>query len=447
MPTRRELLIVCLLLVGLILLSRPSTEGFRIQNPFRSDEGGDALNSIIPDFLDDIEKHGGTVNGKLWDTQLVWRGGRVPETTVVAHTHGWTVLDKLYIKNGTMYIVSDNRASIPDVKEVMSKGIFVKNGPEEERKRLPTSEDIQVISTREAKRLFGTSAQIIDGVTWLVNDPPQFITHYYHWAAELWFGLWRTYSSLDINIAKDGKTHLKAPRRLMFHHLDAHHWRDYADMNQFVVRSTVPSITMEFVDDWRDRTEMDRAFVFDRVLIEDRSTAFLSKEVQRYQRIVANAFQMPGSVNWWMTVRNNVIEAAGVHRSVGEGLTGKPVITYISRQTWGRRMLKPEDHDRLVQELYKLRDTYGYEVNVVSMDKLSRMQQIQLAARTTIMMGVHGNGLTSLIWMNSSPRATVMEFFFPGGFAYDYEYTSRAMGLTHYGFWNNEYVQPTKSRR
>ena len=177
MPTRRELLIVCLLLVGLILLSRPSTEGFRIQNPFRSDEGGDALNSIIPDFLDDIEKHGGTVNGKLWDTQLVWRGGRVPETTVVAHTHGvsrrnvvgragkltvmlgWTVLDKLYIKNGTMYIVSDNRASIPDVKEVMSKGVFVKNGPEEERKRLPTSEDIQVISTREAKRLFGTSAQ------------------------------------------------------------------------------------------------------------------------------------------------------------------------------------------------------------------------------------------------------------------------------------------------
>ena len=88
MPTRRELLIVCLLLVGLILLSRPSTEGFRIQNPFRSDEGGDALNSIIPDFLDEVEKHGGTVNGKLWDTQLVWRGGRVPETTVVAHTHG-----------------------------------------------------------------------------------------------------------------------------------------------------------------------------------------------------------------------------------------------------------------------------------------------------------------------------------------------------------------------
>ena len=56
------------------------------------------------------------------------------------------------------------------------------------------------------------------------------------------------------------------------------------------------------------------------------------------------------------------------------------------------------------------------------------------------MMGVHGNGLTSLVWMKPSPRSTVMEFFFPGGFAYDYEYTTRALGMTHYGFWGSELV-------
>ena len=47
-------------------------------------------------------------------------------------------------------------------------------------------------------------------------------------------------------------------------------------------------------------------------------------------------------------------------------------------------MLIPEDHDKLVQELYVLRDTYGYEVNVVSMDKLSRIEQLHLAGRTTV---------------------------------------------------------------
>lgn len=59
------------------------------------------------------------------------------------------------------------------------------------------------------------------------------------------------------------------------------------------------------------------------------------------------------------------------------------------------------------------------------------------------MMGVHGNGLTSLVWMNPTPRSTVIEFFFPDGFAHDYEYTTRALGMTHYGFWDSQYVLPS----
>jgi len=47
----------------------------------------------------------------------------------------------------------------------------------------------------------------------------------------------------------------------------------------------------------------------------------------------------------------------------------------------------------LAEELYKLR---GYEVGVVSMDKLSPFEQLRLAGRTTIMTVVDGNGLTSL---------------------------------------------------
>jgi len=56
-------------------------------------------------------------------------------------------------------------------------------------------------------------------------------------------------------------------------------------------------------------------------------------------------------------------------------------------------------------------------------------------------MGVHGNGLTSLVWMKPSPRSTVVEFFYPEGFAHDYEYTSRALGMGHYGFWNDKWVR------
>ena len=141
---------------------------------------------------------------------------------------------------------------------------------------------------------------------------------------------------------------------------------------------------MEFVDDWRDRAEMGKAFVFDRVLVADRSAAMYSYNYARFQRPAASAFTLPGSASWWSPIRNNVVKFAGVDPDAGGGTTGTPVITYISRQEWGRRMLIPAHHDKLVQELYKLRDRYGYEVNVVNPEKMSRMEQIRLAARTTV---------------------------------------------------------------
>jgi len=372
---------------------------------------------------------------------LSWGLGEAPQTKIIVHVPGWTIFDKLYMLNGTMYIVSDQPESIPDRTRITSTAVFIENGPIAEAERIPTDKEMRIISTIEAGRLFGPSAERLDGVTWLANDPKQFITHYYHWSAELFFGFWRTYSSLDPGIPPTGETKLPSPRRMIFPHIDANNWRDYAAMNQWVLRSSFPSISMEFMNDWKERSDMSRVFVFDRVVFADRAAAMHGENFLRTQRTAANAFALPGSVNWWSTVRNNVVGFAGLSESGGaeavQGVASTPVITYISRQDWGRRMLIPEHHERLVRELYSLRDRYGYEVNVVSMDRLSRIEQFQLAGRTTIMMGVHGNGLTALLWMRPTPRSTVMEFFFPEGFAHDYEYTTRALGMVHYGFWND----------
>lgn len=199
---------------------------------------------------------------------------------------------------------------------------------------------------------------------------------------------------------------------------------------------------MEFKDDWLDRAEMEVAFVFDRVVVADRSAAMQGYNYQRYQRTAAVAFGLPGSANWWLPIRNHVIQFAGADPTFSPNIDAaagrvekakpetRPVITYISRQTWGRRMLKPSAHDALVKELERIGQLHDYEVNVVVMDKMSRQEQLKLSARTTVsfttqpfsnstlsqvMLGVHGNGLTALLWMKPSTRATVMEFFFPEG--------------------------------
>ena len=79
---------------------------------------------------------------------------------------GWTIFDKLYIFKGVVYIVSDEPSTVPDLRFIFSNGMMISPGTEAELERLPTDEDIQVISTKQAKKLFGsTGAEIMDGVS------------------------------------------------------------------------------------------------------------------------------------------------------------------------------------------------------------------------------------------------------------------------------------------
>ena len=69
------------------------------------------------------------------------------------------------------------------------------------------------------------------------------------------------------------------------------------------------------------------------------------------------------------------------------------------------------------------------------MEDMSKSEQVLLMSRSTVLVGVHGNGLSNQLWLRPSPRTTVIEIFLPDGFAFDYEYTARSLGLKHYGFW------------
>lgn len=176
---------------------------------------------------------------------------------------------------------------------------------------------------------------------------------------------------------------LPSPRRIVFPHVTYTLWRDYASLNQFVLRAVFPSITMEFEDTWKERAALrKRVYVYDRVVFSDRVAAMHGKQYQVNQRIAAEAFNLKGSGYWWNTIRMAVLEYSKVRRS--DIPDDKNVITYVSRQQWGRRMLRQDDHFRLVARLEKLRQSHGYEVNIVDFDKMTRNEQIRLAARTTV---------------------------------------------------------------
>jgi hypothetical protein len=259
---------------------------------------------------------------------------------------------------------------------------------------------------------------------------------------------------LDPALEANGHTILPAPRRLIYQHLAPTEWRDYAAMNQFILRATFPSCLLEFNDAWNERAAIrGRVFAYDRVVLSDRVAAMHGVDYKSTKRIAAEAMKLKASPHWWNTIRMGVLEFCKVRRS-DVASKSSHVITYVSRQKWGRRMLKAEDHIRLVAGLEALRDHRGIEVHIVELDKLSRGEQIQLAARTTvrpyfsfrrfalnvyqIMMGVHGNGLTALLWMKPTRQSAVIEFFYPGGFARDSQWTAEALGIRHFGVWNKQ---------
>ena len=80
-------------------------------------------------------------------------------------SRGWTIFDKMYIFNGTVYLVSDEPDTFPDRKFMTSSGKIVENTAESVAARMPTDKDMRIISTSAARKLFGTGANRIQGVT------------------------------------------------------------------------------------------------------------------------------------------------------------------------------------------------------------------------------------------------------------------------------------------
>ena len=200
--------------------------------------------------------------------------------------------------------------------------------------------------------------------------------------AELLFGIWRAYASLDPNIKPDGQTILPPPRRLLLTNIPDTEWREYTKMNELVLHSAFPSMSLEHSQVWQDRSNTLKAWYFDRVVFADRGASNLHyKPEDRYPMTV---FELPGSPTWFAPMRSNVLEFVGFNWETEVQSKKRPVITYISRQGGHHRKLKPEDHDRLVAALKNLEKTHGYEVIIQAMEKLSRAEQLQLVGRTTV---------------------------------------------------------------
>lgn len=83
------------------------------------------------------------------------------------------------------------------------------------------------------------------------------------------------------------------------------------------------------------------------------------------------AFLLPGSPYWFAPIRRKLLQYVGVpENDLAPGHRHTDVVTYVSRQSWGRRMLKEEDHEELVRVMTQAAMEDGFEFNVVESESI-----------------------------------------------------------------------------
>ncbi|EAU82121.2 hypothetical protein CC1G_09580 [Coprinopsis cinerea okayama7 len=387
-----------------------------------------------------------------------------------AFVDGFSMIDRLYLRNGTFYIVT-NDPTFPPRKALIGKPVALSNGVDSEA----TDKEMQFLSPEEAPGVLGDVATLIPDVTVFLYDSPQFMHHFYHWWGEIILGMWRVYSTLALDHKPSSLDPvgfpLPWPTRFVMPAVSGAEWRDRAGIIGPTMRAAFPQASIEKADYWNDLIKLDTTVVFERSMIINRDKAHKHPLSGRWFKMVGGTMGLTGPEFFWEPLRHSlvrntigyvpVVDSKGrilasslkhTLSSPSESITALeddmespdgrydlPVVTYISRQGSGRRLVA-EDHELLVKSLKDLEKQGVCTVLIPQMEKLSIREQIAIIAKTTILVGVHGNGLTHQLIMPPSLRSATFEIMDPPSYTFDYEMLARNMGHKHYAVHNDTFL-------
>ena len=130
----------------------------------------------------------------------------------------------------------------------------------------------------------------------------------------------------------------------------------------YLAKAAFPQLTLEYFEDWDDYHKMEVPFVFERLVVADRTIT--EKIVDNGLPVYAPAFDLDASEYWWEPVRRSLVQFLEVDEV--PKTRAKQVVTYLHTQSESGAKLSDEDHQNLVQALEKMAKNRGYELHVVS---------------------------------------------------------------------------------
>ncbi|KAH9852238.1 hypothetical protein C2E23DRAFT_885752 [Lenzites betulinus] len=230
--------------------------------------------------------------------QFVKWGKDVPETSVVAHAPGYTVLDNVIAVNGTLFVVANDWTQVPKLGDIASSSL--------DPTRPPRVQDWHILTTNDAAEMFGPYAAKIHGTSWLALGKAEAQDPY------TLLSLFRTHASLSSSAPSASFTSTSglhiiapssgsspapssstpAPLRLIYPFIPtfsspsilpgpgedpkAHpppRERAYTGTHPLLSKAVFPTLGAWYEEDWKDLADMHVPFLFERVVIADRGAA------------------------------------------------------------------------------------------------------------------------------------------------------------------------------
>ncbi|KAI0052163.1 hypothetical protein FA95DRAFT_1553853 [Auriscalpium vulgare] len=343
----------------------------------------------------------------------------VPRTTLVRHIPGFTILDNVIMAFGTMFLVTDDPSSMPNVDEIGSSMV--------DHKAPPRDIDLQILPGHNALSKLGPFGGRMHGVTFMSYDPPTTTD------SHTLLSLQRLYTTINAS----SPFALSRPHRLLLPSIptfadkkpepdDESHprQRSSAGVHPLLLKAAYPSLAGPlFAEDVDDFTGMGAPLLLDRLVVADRramgapgwSRAFTDVHV---------------SSEWFEPVRRTL---AGVFGAQDTRARGGFEVTYLApRAPLGSAALRDADHRALLDALKGLHHD-GVTVHVVT-DATPWAARMEAIVHSTVVLGVYGEHLSDAVFMRPSQHATLVELFPASTFTRDWELVIRSMGINYIAF-------------
>ncbi|KAG1748268.1 uncharacterized protein EDB91DRAFT_1047900 [Suillus paluster] len=390
----------------------------------------------IKDLVSEAQKQVIFGNINVNDGFMHW-GSDVPQTQVMKHVAGFSILDNVVICNGTIFIVTDSPSSFPSLGSIASSV----GNPHE----APRPEEWEVLSIEQARDKLGSYGGLIQGASWLSYDvTPNNYTL---------FSLWRTHSSLNASTSPEL---FRPPRRLFFPNIPTlqgerpevnvrpilRRYRSDSGFHPYLPKAAFPMLGLMYKEDWEDYALMEVPFLFERLVVADFGAA--ERATNDLPPFALSLIGLDASKEWWEPIRENLAKFLHVdpHAQNPNGGGEKTIVTYISRQdARSGPKLRRADHDALVSALEQLRRSDNFEVYVVSSEEGHWTERMSAIAQSTVVLGVYGDSLADSVFMRPSGHSTLMEFFPLDVFTRDAETSVRSLGIHYIAWWNDRQFQ------